>query len=64
MGRSKESLERKAAYDAKYDKENTTQIKFKFNNSTDEDILTFLSTLPNKQGYIKELIRQDMKKHQ
>ena len=58
----KEAAERKAAYDKQYDKDNTTQVKFKLNNRTDEDILTFLNSLPNKQGYIKALIREDMKK--
>jgi hypothetical protein len=33
----------------------------RLNNYTDRDLLQFLNTLPNKQGYIKELIRADMK---
>ena len=41
-------------------KENTTQIKLKLTNNTDKDILEKLSTIPNKQGYIKELIRHDI----
>lgn len=44
----------------KYDKENTTQIKMKLNNKTDSDILEQLNKQPNKQGYIKELIRKDI----
>lgn len=58
----KEAMEKRLAYQAQYDKDNTTQVKFKLNNKTDEDILTFLNSLPNKQGYIKALIREDMKK--
>lgn len=42
----------------KWDKENTTKITFKFNNNTDADILEFLNNAPNKQGLIKELLRQ------
>lgn len=47
---------------AKYDKENTTQIKMKLNNKTDRDIIDHLKKNRNKQGYIKSLIRDDMKK--
>lgn len=45
----------------KYDAKNTTQIKLKLNNGTDADILHKLSVVPNKQGYIKGLIREDIK---
>lgn len=45
---------------AKWDKENTRQIKFKFNKSTDADILEMLDSLENKTAYIKELIRKDI----
>lgn len=47
---------------AKYDKENTTQIKMKLNNKTDSDIIEHLKKQDNKQGYIKKLIRDDIKK--
>lgn len=46
----------------KYDKENTKQISLRLNKKTDADILEHLETVGSKQGYIKELIRQDMKK--
>lgn len=46
----------------KYDKENTKQISLRLNKKTDADILDHLETVGSKQGYIKELIRQDMKK--
>ena len=45
---------------AKYDKANTKSIFLKLNIKTDADILQFLETVGNKQGYIKELIRKDM----
>lgn len=45
----------------KYDRVNTRQIILKLNKKTDKDILKHLDSLPNKQGYIKELIREDMK---
>lgn len=46
----------------KYDRANTTRVSIKLNNKTDEDIIQYMASLENKQGYIKELIREDMKK--
>lgn len=45
----------------KYDKANTRQITFKFNLKTDADILERLDSVDNRQGYIKEIIRNDIK---
>ena len=45
---------------AKYDKDNTVQIKLKLNKRTDKDIIERLSEADSKQGYIKELIRLDI----
>ncbi len=45
----------------KYDKENTKRVYIKLNKNTDSDILSYLDSKKNKQGYIKELIRKDMK---
>lgn len=39
---------------------NTTRVAIKLNNNTDRDIISYLDSLDNKQGYIKELIRADM----
>lgn len=44
----------------KYDGKMTRQVKMKLNTSTDADILKKLDSVPNKQGYIKELIRKDI----
>lgn len=46
----------------KYDAENTLQVHLKLNRRTDSDVLEKLDSVPNKQGYIKELIRADLKK--
>lgn len=46
----------------KYDKKNTRQIMFKFNLTTDADILKKLDSVENRQGYVKELIRRDLEK--
>ena len=45
----------------KYDSENTVQIKMKLNRTTDKEILEKLESVGNKQGYIKSLIRADVK---
>ena len=45
----------------RYDARNTRQIRLKLNLTTDKDILEHLSKVGNKQGYIKELIRADIK---
>ena len=46
---------------AKYDAAHTKQIRLKLNKETDADILRRLDQVDNKQGYIKELIRADMR---
>lgn len=47
---------------AKYDKANTKQVMLKLNKTTDADILEVLDQTPNVQGYIKQLIRDDIRK--
>ena len=46
---------------AKYDKENTKQVILKLNLTTDADIIEKLKSVPNKQGYLKQLVRDDMR---
>lgn len=46
----------------KYAKTNVVQIKFNFNKSTDADIIEYLDSCPNKQGLIKDLLRQHIAK--
>jgi hypothetical protein len=45
-----------------YDRKNTKLIGMKLNRKTDADILAFLEKQGNIQGYLKQLIREDMKK--
>lgn len=54
--------EAQARASAKYDKENTKQIILKLNLKTDADILRKLESVPNRQGYIKDLIKADLSK--
>lgn len=44
----------------KYDAENTKRYTLKVNTKTEQDIMSKLDSVPNKQGYIKELIRADL----
>ncbi len=46
---------------ARYDAKNTVQIRLKLNIKTDADVLARLQQVGNKQGYIKNLIRADIK---
>ena len=45
-------------------KTNTTIITMKLNHNTDADIVARLTTVDNKNGYIKQLIRNDIAKTQ
>ena len=47
---------------AKYDAQNTKQIKLKLNLRSDHDILERLEEIGNVQGYIKQLIREDIER--
>lgn len=46
----------------RYRKSHTKQITLTLNLSTDTDIIERLDAVDNKQGYIKQLIRDDMQK--
>ena len=45
---------------AKYDAANSKRYNVKFNNKTDADIIEKLSSVPNVQAYIRQVIRQDI----
>lgn len=57
----KNKMNKQSENSIKYDKVNTKRVYIKLNKNTDKDILDYLGGIPNKQGYIKELIRKDMK---
>lgn len=60
MGKKLTDAKRRA--NRKYDAANTKQINLKLNLKTDADILEHLEKQENVQGYIKDLIREDMNK--
>lgn len=47
-----------------YIKKNMRQFMVKINRVTEPELLEWLESKPNKQGYIKELILADMEKNQ
>lgn len=47
---------------AKYNKEKTKAMCIKLHLENDADIIRKLEEVKSKQGYIKDLIRKDMKK--
>lgn len=44
----------------RFQAEHTRRYTIALNDRTDVDIITQLDSVPNKQGYIKQLIREDM----
>ena len=50
----------RAEYHKNYDKVNTVGLYIKLNKKTDADIIEALNKCDNKQGFIKELIREDL----
>lgn len=58
--KSLEQKKRDNASKAKYDANNTKKYMLKLNLKTDADIMECLDEVDNKQGYIKQLIRDDM----
>lgn len=48
-------------YHSNYQKKKCKQIKLLLNKEKDEDIIKNLENQENKQGYIKKLIRKDIK---
>ena len=47
----------------KYTKENTRAYCLRLNKKTDQDIMAKLEAVESMQGYIKGLIREDLKKY-
>ena len=45
----------------RYNAVNVKMISLKLNRKTDKDILEHMETIENKQGYLKQLIRSDIK---
>ena len=53
---------KKKEYDIRYAQSNLKRVAFNLNKVSDADIISHLAKKSNVQGYLKELIREDMKK--
>lgn len=51
-------------YQAKYDLEHRRTYGFRLHNEIDKDIIDKLKSVPSMQGYIKQLIREDIARTQ
>ena len=47
---------------ARYDRENCIRVSLKFNKKYDADVIEKLWQVENKQGYIKNLILEDIER--
>jgi hypothetical protein len=54
--------ENKIKRNSEYNKQNMKQVKIAFNIKTEAEILQHLEQIPNKSGYIKQLIIEDIAK--
>lgn len=50
-------------YQAKYDATHRRTYGFRLHNELDKDIIDKLASVPSMQGYIKQLIRDDIKRN-
>lgn len=62
MNTDRKNTEARLRANAKYDALNTVQFRLKLNKNTDAELIEWLNSQPNKQGYIKELMLADMAK--
>ena len=51
----------KKDYDLEYFRTRCTVFKLLLNNEKDKDVILYLRSLPNVNGYLKSLIRDDIK---
>jgi hypothetical protein len=54
--------ENKIKRNIEYEKKNVVKVLVKINKNTESEILKHLEQQPNKQGYIKQLILNDIQK--
>lgn len=54
------SSERKVTPQERYNKAHTINVNIRLMKNTEQDIIQKLNSVPNKAGYIKQLIRADI----
>lgn len=55
-------MEKKETPQERYHKAHTMRIAIRLMKNTEQDIIQKLDSVPNKAGYIKQLIRADIQK--
>ena len=50
-------------YQMKYDSTHRRVYGFRLHNEIDKDIIDRLASVPNMQGYLKQVIREDIKRN-
>lgn len=50
------------AYQTEWDRKNIRRVSLKINKNSESDMIDWLDRKPNKQAYIKSLIKADMSK--
>lgn len=55
-----EAKARKNEYTKRYKKERCFTMCLSFNREAEKELIDYINSLPNKNGYIKALIRRDM----
>ena len=64
MENERKNTEARIMANAKYNKTHTIGYSFRLNTKTDEDLINRLEEVPNIAGYLKQLIRDDIRKEQ
>lgn len=47
-------------YNAKWKKENIVNVAMQFNRNTEQELIDYLQTLPNKTGHIKDMLKKEI----
>ena len=48
----------------RYDKKNVVRVSVAFNRSTEPELVDYIESIDNKSGYIKDLLKAEMKKRE
>lgn len=48
----------------RYDKKNVVRVSVAFNRSTEPELVDYIESIGNKSGYIKDLLKAEMKKRE
>ena len=58
----KKLTNKQKAYMVEYNKNKTRRIAFTLNYNTEQDLIDFIEQQPNKNAFLKSLIRAEMEK--